>query len=278
MRSILTVAVLLLLHLGPAWGMEHYTTSYGEFRPGQYVHSFGNNVNIRQQPDSQSPVMDRLKISAPVKIISRSDKQFTLNGYRDYWYLVEYDCSCGNKRDQGYVWGGLLSKSFLILEQADGYPSMSLLFGIVGQVSNRNIFEARYVEYNQQKFSLKFEGLDIPEGPDFSYSLWADAYRPGILARGVEVFTLHFAYEADEYPQGDILLLRTDKGLVWGLQALHAFSEVGRVTFRYIWPADSGGKKNHIIVESTSKDYESGQETVEKVSYRWDGQKLLPAE
>ncbi len=271
---VITAGIFSITHAG-----DKYSTYYGEFRPGQIVHSFGDKVNIRKKPETGAAVMDQLQISAPVKIIEKTDKVLEMNGFKDYWYKVEYLCSCGHKYDQGYVWGGLLSKAFVIIQSKDDYPQMSLLFGIVRQSDARNIFEARYVEYNKIKYKVEFEGLDFPQSPFFTYSTWAEGLSPQILSPGVEVFLIHFEYEADEYPMGDVMLLKTAQGLSVGMNAIRSFSEFGSSDFRYIWPGMKGGKKKTLILERTIEEQISEDNPERKVtktleSFSWDGKKL----
>ena len=73
--------------------------------PGDTVSIFGDKINVRAQPSTESGTVTQLLAGDLVKILEVSDQTSTLNGVTLPWYKVQ----SLNTRSTGYVWGGLLS-------------------------------------------------------------------------------------------------------------------------------------------------------------------------
>jgi uncharacterized protein YgiM (DUF1202 family) len=60
-------------------------------------------LRIRDQPSGQSTVLAHIRMGAVVEVISKSDKQDTVEGETSFWYRVDYE---GLK---GWVFGTYIS-------------------------------------------------------------------------------------------------------------------------------------------------------------------------
>ncbi len=268
MNKIRVFLLLLALSI-PLWGDSQPYVKYGKYTPGQVVILFADKVNVRNAPDPKARIMDRLPIGSRLQILEESAQAYTFNGYTESWYKVKYPCTCGKKIDEGYIWGGMLSKAVIIKKNGDRAVPQAILIGAVGKSNDSTIMEARYIDDMTIRSSVLFKGLDMSFNQSFSYSLSARALPRSWFKKELELVLVDFVYEACEYPMGEVLLVLDGDQIRYGFSSYRAFSEFGKADFRYIWPRDKEGKKDTVIVESISIDYEAATTNTSREEYLW---------
>src|SRR5690606_752726 len=124
-----------------------YLSSYFKFNPGSMEQIFANDVKFRKEPDTDSDVIDLLKIGTKIKIIEQSELTQEFDGIESNWYKIEFN------RKQGYVLGALISMRNLTT--AD---NKSLYFQIKGDENDRIALKIRHKlnesEYKENTFNL----------------------------------------------------------------------------------------------------------------------------
>lgn len=103
MKATCLITVLTLL----------FTTSFGfaqrihcpecPFESGEQVYVFGNDVKLRAEPNTDSKVLELLKIGEWVKIIEKTEFSWPYKGFDSPFYKIKYDDMTG------YILGNLLS-------------------------------------------------------------------------------------------------------------------------------------------------------------------------
>ena len=84
---------------------EVYITPTKEFEPNQKVYLFGNDVKLREEPNTSSKVISLLKISTEVFVIEKTNKIKLYNGIDWPWYKIKT-----SNGEEGFLLGGLISK------------------------------------------------------------------------------------------------------------------------------------------------------------------------
>ncbi|MBV7439818.1 SH3 domain-containing protein [Weeksellaceae bacterium TAE3-ERU29] len=74
-----------------------------DFTNGETYYLFGDDVKLRAEPNTDSEVLDLLKIGTPIKIISKTNHTLNYNGLESPFYKVKY------QDKMGYILGGLIS-------------------------------------------------------------------------------------------------------------------------------------------------------------------------
>ena len=80
-----------------------YHNPYLDLKSGEYYYLFGNDVKFRILPDTNSEVIELLKIGTEIQIIEKSSEILNYNGIESPFYKVKYNDKTG------YILGGLIS-------------------------------------------------------------------------------------------------------------------------------------------------------------------------
>lgn len=186
-------------------------TSMGSLKDGEYYPVFGDVVNLRTGPSVKNDSIGKLTAGTKIQIVSKSEVKFTQNNYSDYWYQVK--SSISGKDVSGYVWGGAISKAYIV-KDFDGDKKLDmLLFGITN--CDEEMFkwaEARIVKNGKIISLLKFRIEDFNESEEadkseFVYSISAELFSQKI--NSFSFLKLESFYEACDYP-GFFYLFATD--------------------------------------------------------------------
>jgi uncharacterized protein YgiM (DUF1202 family) len=116
MRTLLLLLLVSLANIG--FAQDEYVNyiqgnqKYHQFEVGEERYLLADNVNVRAEASSKSPVVTNLPIGTVVKIIEVSDEKLRLNGFKTNWYKISF--AANNKVTKGYVWGGLIAEGAII--------------------------------------------------------------------------------------------------------------------------------------------------------------------
>lgn len=243
------------------------------FQKGTETYIFGEKVNVRKTDSINSKVITVLPIATKIKILERSEKYYVNNGYKEYWYLIEY-----GQAMTGYVWGGMLSLNYY----RDGeyifltaVNSFSIKNGLGG--------ETRLVKNGKLLSTVIFKPhyFDLTDPPVYGYRVFSKLYSNGKKLKNVDsVYEIGFQYEACGYPNGSVYIARIKNKLV-KLLKITSVAEAG--VFHYdeeiIFPDGAAGKEDRIIVIKTEAEFDVKRSDYKVVKeskeiYFWNGMYL----
>jgi hypothetical protein len=151
-----------------------------------------------------------------------------------------------------------------------------VLIGIIKKTKDNKSFQARVVKKNKiiSKISLDpFErNMDWLFDTIEQYYLNAELISDKGFDPDIKVVRVEFLLEAcgSSY---DIILIWNKRRLSYGLKAESNASEIGEVYYDYIYPNDTHGEKNHLILKFTASS-EGHEPKISYERYLWDGSNL----
>lgn len=228
----------------------------------------GHKVRVRAAADNKAKVQAELSIGTEIVPLEQSVTTMAVDGVEAPWYRVRYARDGGHS--EGYIWGNLIAKAYA--ESKDGKV---FLFG----TGRRQKDLSEGTEFTSQaRVALDGEELarlEVKEGVGFQSQQEAQL-SDGRGLEGVEaIFRIGFL---QQYCGG--------KGntmfFFWnGKKLLHAHSSVDGADAPYyavevqIFPADTNGRKGHIILEREHGDHDDPKTVKnEKILLKWNGKKL----
>ncbi|MEM7485760.1 MAG: SH3 domain-containing protein [Bacteroidota bacterium] len=257
---LLTLTLSFTFSFGNAQENFHCPWDQCDFKPGDKVYLFGNDVKLRTAPDTKSKVLELLKIGEWVEIIEKTTASWPYKGFDSPFYKVKYDDMTG------YIIGGLLSLEKKTLNNTNYFFAYSreddTLF-----LNIRNIKDGDYVENKVQLANpnimvktMEDQGLESLNG----------------------ILYIDYISEACGMEGGSVYFFAHDKGLS-KVAELSAIFEAGIFGYseKFIFPDDEGGipgkivykKESHEIYEEDSNWSKSSSEVRE---LSWVDGKLVP--
>ena len=210
-RSFQKIAFFIFAVLFVSTTNAEIYTSMGSLKDGEYYPVFGDVVNLRTGPSVKNDSVAKLTAGTKIMIVSKSEVKYTQNNFSDYWYQVK--ANAAGKEVNGYIWGGAISKAFVV-KDFDGDKKLDMM--LVGITNcDEEMFkwaEARIVKDGKIVSSLKFRIEDFSDSEEtdksqFVYSIGAEIYSQKINA--FSFMKLESFYEACDYP-GFFYLFATD--------------------------------------------------------------------
>ena len=264
------VILFALLMIGNVIYAEPQYCSFGKYSNGQKVHLFGDNVNIRNRPNTTGRIVARLRIGTELTIIKNTGQSLTLGKYRENWYQVSF-LNKGRRR-RGFVWGGLIAKAVF-------HPWAGRFLAVVGIHANSDGTKAGKVRLVSKRkrilHEIKIKPIVMNEGKTFNYSMFAAPLKVQGFSSNIRLYRINFEYGACDYPFGNIVVGVSKKRLIKGFEAAGAVNEIGGVNFKYI----TGKRRNVIRVLFTSSMH--GQEgkpaKIQEIRYEdyyWNGRTI----
>ncbi len=238
-----------------------------EFEEGEFAYMFGNDVKLRDQPNTESNVLTLLKIGDEVEILEVTDYRMEYDGIESPWYKVKAEDKVG------YVLGGLIS---LDIAQAEEFVYLIAL----KQDDSKLFIKTRLLVESD-------EGIDYSAYKENVSELMSDAFS--IKAsdnRGIENIDsiLEIDYSAEAcglngggiylFYNGDDLLKAIDYAEVSEGEAYYCFEE-------YIFPEEEFGVKGKIVYKYELHemiDYETEWSETKTICrlLEWNGSEITP--
>ena len=238
-----------------------YLSDNYEFSKGEIAYMFGNDVKLRDQPNTESDVLSLLKIGETIEIVEKSDATMFFDGIESAWYKVK------TKDQVGFVLGNLIS-----LDKAT-YGDLTYLVSLKKEgdkllVKTRLIDKAKdYIEHVSELmtygFSIKAMGNKGLKNIKSIFQIDYLAEACGVDGGGIYLF-----YDGQDLLKAIDYTQVADADLYWFIE-------------EYIFPNEEGGVEGKIVYKSEfgeTKDYET--EWIEsKITRRvleWNGKEILP--
>lgn len=247
--------------------------AYAKFYKDSTYYTLGENVNIRLNPDTAGKVLYQLGIAEKIRVVEDTKIPYTLNGYTANWYRVVFN----NKgfKSEGYIWGGFIASQAI---RSTGDKGITYLYGVT-KVIKQEYFDdvymnVRVVKENKQLVRIELKAV----GGLFTYNSAESLGNKGI--EGItDILKINFSdgYCAGAF--GDIYLFWDGTSLHHAKTLTEGFDAPYSATNKFIFPTDEKGKKGLIINKSESGFYSDDDkfhlESSEKITYKWDGTKLV---
>ncbi|MEM8999883.1 MAG: SH3 domain-containing protein [Bacteroidota bacterium] len=230
------------------------------YQPGEKVYVFGNDVKLRTAPNTDSTVLQLLKIGEWVEILEITAASWPYQGFDSPFYKVRYDDMTG------YIIGGLLALERKTLN-GENYFFAYAKEGEHIFLNIRKVANGLYSEYQVALANTTFgietyddKGLNGLDG-----ILFIDYYAEACGSNGGGIY---FFVQNDELLKVAQLTEASDSGLYW-------YAE------KFIFPNDEGGipkkilykKEKGEVYDEDSNWIVSSSETRE---LRWIDGKLSP--
>ena len=258
---------------------------HGKFSIGADVFLYADKVNVRQSDSPTSTIVCNLPIATPLKIILRSENTFELNGMSACWYKVGF--TNNGAYTTGYVWGNLISFA------TSKFTENGITYYFVCAPSSKTADDGfkmtgKIVSDGKIISTVVFKPIysEMSVSNSFGYGLSIRKIDPTGFDGVSKIFAVSFIYEACSFMNGDVLLFRSGNNLTEFARATKE-SEAGifNVSYTYVFPQDPGGKRNTLLlnVRTIQYDTESEDERVTSdISYihkiTWDGSKGIESE
>ncbi|MEX0313105.1 MAG: SH3 domain-containing protein [Allomuricauda sp.] len=259
MKSKCTIAVFAAL-MTFALTFAQRIHDIDAFQPGEQVYAFGNNVKLRAAPDTDSKVLELLKMGEWVKIIEKTHFSWPYKGIDHSFYKVKYNDIIG------YVLGGLLSLERKTVNGTHYY----FAYGQKGDETYLNI-RSRYMgQLHEKKVPLSHK--------NFSVDTYGNRGIPNL--DGILYVQYHFGRE---YHEGGIYLFAL-KGVLTDYELSRSYdSDRAYRLERFIFPDDEGGIAGRITFrKEMGKHYKRGSENIwlhtglETWKLTWENGELTP--
>jgi hypothetical protein len=251
---------------------------YG-FQENSETYLFGDKVRVRKAPAVKDDnIIDILNTGVKVRIIKKTDKVMTADGYKEYWYKISYKKN--NKNSDGYVWGGLLSIGYSAIGEK------LFLTGLKKYSTGNGFFaECRFVEKGKTLASVSFDPHYMNYGSDegfYGYSVSTELMG-NMGLEGIEgIHRIFFNYEACGYPRGNVWIgYNKDKLYYIGKDTSVSEAGVFHAEERYIFPSENKKSKDKVILISESFEFDESTSDYKLTERRetefiWKDYKLIP--
>lgn len=254
-RPIPFACLLLFLLAGPGAKAQIYDEPF-------VLHSFGDNVNVRINPDRSAAVIKKLRIAEPVKLMfMKYDSAETINGVTANWCSV-----ITGDGTEGWVWGGMLS---LYSGEVNliGLGKGTLLIGLTPS-SGEGMMEVRFVQNGKLVKSWKQEFGDKENrlNPGFNeyesgrrlaaYS--SDQFSPAMNLVRFQVWGgACSSYDDSQFYAWD----GQNLSFAFATSVYYYEGESGDV--QLVFPLDSGGRPNTVEIVRKDLNYNENATTEE---------------
>ena len=256
----LLLIFLCIFKIGFGQDTKYLSENY-EFKTGEIAYMFGNDVKLRNQPNTESDVLSLLKIGKQIEIVEKSNSKMEFDGIESPWYKVKTNDKVG------FVLGSLISLdraingnlTYLISLKKDG----SKLFLKTRVLENELEFKENISQLFTKEFSIKATGNNGLEKIKSIFEIDYLAESCGVNGGGIYLF-----YNGNDLIKAIDYTQVADADLYWFIED-------------YIFPNDKDGIKGKIVYKSEigeTKEYETAW-TESKITRRileWNGKEIYP--
>jgi hypothetical protein len=248
-------------------------TMLSRFEPNATAYTLGADVNLREKASVQGKVIAKVPIATKVTIEKELTDSLTLNGWKSPWYQVKI--GTGATIQKGFIWGGFLTGCCFASKK-----DKNIWF--VAGVSKFNYDNAEMtLQLRALKNGVELAKIEFKSVGDYGYNIGGKSHGDIGLTGIEEALGIQMTYEACDYGQGEYILFWDGKKFVYGADGVSASSaEVFYSTVKILFPKDKGGKKDCIVVNTETgqfnekkKDYDKPK--IENKILRWQNGKLV---
>jgi hypothetical protein len=268
-----TILVLGLFIISISLPAQVEECAYAKFYKDSTYFSLGENVNIRLNPDTAGKVISQVAIGEKIRIIEDTEISYTRNGYTANWYRIFYN-NRGAKAE-GYIWGGFLATQVIKTKGDDG---IIFMYGIT-KVIKQEYFDEVYINVRVIKENKQLAKLDLRAVGGLRTYNFAETLGSKGVDGVKDILRINFSDGYCGGSFGDIYLFWDGKNLFHVKTLDEGFDAPYSATNKFIFPADEKGKKGLIINKSESGFYSDDSkyhiEDWERITYKWDGEKLV---
>jgi hypothetical protein len=263
MKYIIIITILVsCIHASIAQDEEtRIIGTYYSFEKGSTERLYGDNVVLRENPNSTAEAIDTLSIGAEVKIMEKTAETMQFNGLESFWYKVKYG------KQIGYVLGGLIA--------FDSKEINGETYLVTMAEDELNI----YVRCRLLKADNTYYGHESRISTNAFYLEAFD--NRGI--EGVEsILCVNLFAEACGVDGGMIYLFSTGERLIEAMQ-LSRVADGGSFWFheKVTFPNDEDGFEGVIYYERASgesldEEMEQTRQVINTVILRWKNEQITP--
>ena len=251
---------LLIFKIGFGQENKYFSENY-EFKNGDLVYMFGNDVKLRDQPNTESNVLSLLKIGEQVEILEKSNSKTEFDGIESPWYKIKINDKVG------FVLGSLISLdkvtngnlTYLVSLKKDGIK----LYIKTRVLENGLDFKENVSQLMTGEFSIEVNGNKGLENILGVFEIRYLAESCGVNGGGIYLF-----YDGNQLVKAIDYTQVADADLYWFVED-------------FIFPNEEGGIKGKIVYKSEvgeTKEYET-EWTETKITRRileWNGNEIIP--
>ncbi|WP_196888150.1 SH3 domain-containing protein [Aureivirga sp. CE67] len=274
MKQKLLLILLLIPAILFAQGEDsdgYYFLPKSVFKKGDEVHLFGDNVKLRQEPNTNCEVVDMLPIGAKVKIIGKTNSFLTLGKEKTPWYYIEID---GNK---GYVAGAFFANYTAEYKDNQFYFS-SKIHGDPSSMSSKKEMLIRVKEKGSTDY-LEYS-IEV-EGQNFRPNVYNNKGLTGIE----NVISIEYTME-EYYYDYTVFIAFTGSKFFTIYKCTSGGDEGYYFVDELTFPNDRNGQAGKILYSYKDIDPEVNPNVLEKheyfrdvkwenSSYPWEGKTLI---
>lgn len=276
-KLLFAVTAIIILQTSSLFTEMVGQFGFNKYEEGDAVLLYGDKVNVRDKASITGKVVAQLPIGSEVRIISRvKENLLTQNGYKEEWYKVEYTGNDG-KTGEGYIWGGLISKTAYIGDIMGNGKKITVLVGVTGIKEYHIYIKVRLLQAGK----IIAESTEMPAFTNplldtemLGHTVEIKTIDDTVFTPAVKPIVISFDYGACDCPYGEVIILYDGKKLYYVTSPMGFGNEFGGTSFETVYP-DGKKLKNTIKINFTTiKLDEMGNEisTKEKSeSYQWTG-------
>lgn len=263
-----TITLLLLLHsFGLVLSAQDIEThEYFQIETNQTAYAFGDNINVRDAPNTNGKVITQIKAGTTLNILDVAGDKLTLKSISLPWVKVQF--LQNGKNQQGFIWAGLLALNRI---SKDGLEFLLGLSRIEGEAYYQ---EVRIIKQGALLASLEYKSF-AEEGFYVGFEV--------IDSRGIEgvknIIKVHNGYDACGYWSGYSLFFWDNKQLFF---IGHDYGMVDGGEFykgtEYIFPADDKELEGKIKKKEThfvGDELGNSEEKIITTIWVWNGKQLV---
>ncbi len=245
--------------------------NYFDFKEGETVYLFGDNVNIRASPSVNAKVLETVPVNTPVTILTvlpeDTNPYLTLNGITAPWVKIQF----GTKQTDGFIWAPLIAQYQIPT------PHYTYLFGVTKMEEGQLYAQLRAVKYGRL-----WEKKDFPVIGSIHHYTYGKIYGNRGLTEVDAILELGFGYDACGYTSGHLTFIINKDAIDYLGKSTNA-SDAGIVynNTEFIFPNnEEAGQPHRILKKVETGDFdEIGNGTITtKISvWQWQADKLIRA-